>query len=278
VEERDGFARTYGVELLCVERPKIWKPRLLASLRQRCPGVASLDGKDNSEILSFIHTDHPVQLADGQIPAQTFIAQTDKKPTAGQYKSALEQSWNFPEARDIVERCTAAVLVTDLMSSALPYKERLDLFQRALLAVLEVVPCEAIHWQPTQQMVSPAAYRDASQLSGSALFFAGAVNVRLFNITGSDNEIVMDTLGLGALGLPDLQCHFRNLEPSDVARVLYNAAWYVFEAGDVIEDGHTLQGTTPSSKWRCQHEDALVAPARVVVDMNPGPEHTAGCR
>jgi hypothetical protein len=130
VEERDGFARTYGVELLCVERPKIWKPRLLASLRQRCPGVAPLDGKDNSEILSFIHKDHPVQLADGQIPAQTLIAQTDKKPTAGQYKSALEQSWNFPEARDIVERCTAAVLVTDLMSSALPYKERLDLFQR----------------------------------------------------------------------------------------------------------------------------------------------------
>jgi hypothetical protein len=88
----------------------------------------------------------------------------------------------------------------------------------------------------------------------------------------------MDTLGLGALGLPDLQCRFCLLEPRAVARALYNTAWYLFTEGDVIQDGHTVEGGAPGSRWRCRHEDSLVGPERVVLDLNPGPPYAAGNR
>ena len=47
---------------------------------------------------------------------------------------------------------------------------------------------------------------------------------------------------------------------------------------DVIESGHTVGGLEPGEKWRCQHEDAMVPPERVVLDLNPGLDHAAGGR
>ena len=88
----------------------------------------------------------------------------------------------------------------------------------------------------------------------------------------------MDTLGLAALGLPDLQCHFRDLIPGEVAALLKNAGYYIFENGDVIENGHTLEGITAGSRWRCQHEESMLKPSRVVLDLDPGPTHAAGNR
>ena len=88
----------------------------------------------------------------------------------------------------------------------------------------------------------------------------------------------MDTLGLAALGLPDLQCHFHGLDCNDVARLLHNLGLYVFENGDIIEDGHTIDGPKPGDKWRCQHEMALVKPERMVLDINPGAPYAAGNR
>ena len=38
------------------------------------------------------------------------------------------------------------------------------------------------------------------------------VNVRFFNIQNTEDKLV-DTLGLYAIGLPDVQYHFRNLNP-----------------------------------------------------------------
>ena len=112
----------------------------------------------------------------------------------------------------------------------------------------------------------------------SSRFFAGSLNVRFYNISNSPGDMMMDTFGLAALGLPDLQCHFRGLEPGQVAALLSNTGYYVFEQGDVIEDGHTVEGLEPGSRWRCQHEDSLLPPARVVLDLDPGPPHAAGGR
>jgi hypothetical protein len=169
-----------------------------------------------------------------------------------------------------VAQCTGYLLVTDVMASMLNYKERLALFQRVLLGALEVVDCAAIHWMPSQQMVSPQAFVKAMGEGGSAPFFCGACNVRLFNVEGTEDTI-MDTLGLAALGLPDLQCHFHDLEANDVAQILYNLAFYLSENGNVMEDGHTVTGTSPEARWRCQREASLVPPEREVLDIDPGP-------
>ena len=63
-----------------------------------------------------------------------------------------------------------------------------------------------------------------------------------------------------------------------MAALLANTGHYLFEQGDVIADGHTVEGLEPGRGWRCQHEDALVPPSRVVLDLDPGPPHAAGDR
>jgi Domain of unknown function (DUF4261) len=102
--------------------------------------------------------------------------------------------------------------------------------------------------------------------------------MRFYTISNSPGDMVMDTLGLAALGLPDLQCHFRGLEPGRVMALLSNAGYYVYERGDVIEVGHTIEGLEPGSRWRCRHEGSLLPPSRAVLDLNPGPPYAAGGR
>ncbi len=60
--------------------------------------------------------------------------------------------------------------------------------------------------------------------------------------------------------------------------MLYNAAYYLFEHGDVIDDGDTIQGIPTDQRWTCQHELALAEPEREVIDINPGPPYAAGNR
>ena len=136
--------------------------------------MAPLDGDEQSDLLAFIHPDHPVTFVEGSLPAQSFIG-TTKEPfeITEAMSAAIGQSWNFPTARETVERCSAAVLVTDLMSSPLEYRERLKLFQDVLAGVLEQIPALAIHWQPTGQIVDPQQYREAHAKGDSDLFFTG---------------------------------------------------------------------------------------------------------
>ncbi len=84
----------------------------------------------------------------------------------------------------------------------------------------------------------------------------------------------MDTLGLSALGLDDLQCHFFGLPPEAVGHHLYQTALYLFDKGPVIRGGHKIRGLTNDEKWLCEMEDSILDPARVVIDLNPGPAHT----
>lgn len=271
------------MELLCETRPTIDKRSLLERVARHCPDARLLDPNPATPLLAIAHPRHHVKLADAVIPAQTMVAVADKPLALDVLEPALQQTWEFTDARAAANSCTWSVLVSDLMSSSLEYRARLALFHDCLRGVLDAIPCKAIHWHPSGRIVDPEAWcADYDSKQPAQRFFAGAVNVRLFNIQNSSGpaggELVMDTLGLAALGLVDVQCHFQGIDPSQVARLLYNTAWYVFNEGDVIADGHTLEGVRRGSKWRCQHERALIGPERVVLDLNPGPEHATGTR
>jgi hypothetical protein len=274
------FANTYGVELLCEGLPQFSKRLLFENLKKRCPAVEPLDGSLDSDLFSFVHPDHLIEYSGSEIPAQTFIAVSDKEPDMEKLNPAIEQSWGFSGATEQIQRCTTSILVTDFLTRGLEYKTRLALFQKVLTSTLELIPCLAIHWQPTQQILEPLTYLDTVSSEIYPNLQAGALNVRLFRIINeeSQGDVVMDTLGLAALGLPDLQCHFRNLDVQAVAGMLYNTGLYLFENGDVIADGHTVAGMDRNDKWVCQHEDSLVAPDRVVLDINPGYPYAAGNR
>lgn len=281
-DDLGGFAPTYGVELLYESLPRLPKAELCAAIRAKSPESSPMDGNLDSGSLAFIHTAH---LVHGTVPAQCLIVPGEKPFESTGVPKSLEQSWTWPEVKDVVPRCRAALLVTDLLSSALDYKDRLELLQKVLAAIQEVAPCLAIHWMRTQQYVRPGAFLEEAAQKGYRRLLPGALNVRFFRITGyadrpgaSSEDMIMDTLGLSALGLVDLQCHFRRLDPGAVGAALHNAACSIFDKGAGIESGHTIPGTSPGDQWRCQHEDALVPPKRAVIDVNPGHPHAAGKR
>ena len=65
-----------------------------------------------------------------------------------------------------------------------------------------------------------------NQIEGPDRFIRYAVNVRFFTIQGSDDMLV-DTLGMNTLFLPDLQYHFRGLDPNWIVNHAYNVASYL---------------------------------------------------
>jgi hypothetical protein len=107
-----------------------------------------------------------------------------------------------------------------------------------------------------------------NDLAGGGFLFSAPINVRMFRVENSE-ERIMDTMGLRAFDLPDIQCHYQNVKPTDIAGLLYNYSDYIFQKGDVIRDGDTIQAQ-PSSNWRCQHEMAMIEPSRIVIDIHPG--------
>ncbi len=243
----------------------------IAAPQDRCPGTEPLDRDPNSSSLSFVHPQHPIQLSDAQIVSRPWWLSPTSASVLETFAAALDQTWDFASTREVVERCTDSVLVTDFMSGALEDRDRLDMFHCSLRAVIDMVSCSAIHWRPSGRIVNQPHGRRAStdqirrNSSCRALSMSGC-STYSGRTTKHRAGFVMDTLGLGALGLPDLQCHFKDLDPGAVAGVLYNLSGYVFLEGDVISDGHTVQGVGAGSKWRCQHAAALVGSERVVLD------------
>lgn len=227
------------------------------------------------------HGDFVGDYADRQgVPAQTCLLAPDKAGLPAddeRVQRSLGHTYGWPEARAVVGRCRHTLLLASLMTGTLPPARRLELITGALRAVLDVLPVEALHWAATERVVEPRAFLQAAK--DEVALFEGPMNVRLFRVDGrAPGETLMDTLGLRTFGVPDLQLHFvasgdgvvGGLEPGRVAALLYDTGKYLFEHGDVIESGHTVQGLVGDERWPCQHERALAAPSRLVLDIDPG--------
>ncbi|OPZ85684.1 MAG: hypothetical protein BWY74_03844 [Firmicutes bacterium ADurb.Bin419] len=187
---------------------------------------------------------------------------------------SLQQTRDREKMNEIVKNCRYKVAFSDFMPNHNDQHTRLSLFNNALKVIINNVDCKVLHFLNSQILISPTDFINRVNL-GEHL--AGALQVRLFNIQNSE-DMLMDTLELHSFGLPDIQCHFKELDPNDIARVIYNAGYYIFDKGDIINDGNTIQGIKESDKWKCQHEESLVEPNRIVIDINPGPPYAAGGR
>lgn len=193
-----------------------------------------------------------------------------KTVKAQDYAEAARQSWRFAEASRAIADCRHAVLVRDHRGPSLPPRQRLSHFLRVLSGVLERIPCQAIYWEPSRQIVDPRRFTEAFRTGEREAFLCGPLNLRLFRVDDSDGEMLMDTLGLGALGLFDLQCRFRGLDPKDVAAVLYNTAVAILEKEDVLEKGETVPGIAPGTRWSSRRNTSRADPRRQVIDLDSG--------
>lgn len=256
------------IKLLLRERAELDLERIAHQLRATA-GEIDLIGDGKGGTGGFGYRNHTSDFADRKaVPCAHMFASSDGLGDRSDLDLALGQTWDWDGARDAVSRAKVTLFFNDMMASGLDRKPRLELFVRAARAIARQVKPLAIHWLPSQRVVEPKRFVEEDAVEPTS----AAVNVRLFRVEGATpGEIVMDTLGMAAFGLPDLQCHFAGLEPGRVAARLFGYAEYLFEQGDVIEDGNTVDGAVPGSIWRCRHEMALVGPDRVVVDMHPGP-------
>lgn len=270
------------MELQLVELHFAAEPRCdYPAIKSRAEAILGeeLDSPDaNSATGPFLlfHKRHPVRFKEGEIPAQTAILRADAPIKLDAYSGDIQQSWGFRDCVSTLAASCHTLIITEMMTRPLPPTDRIRLFHGVLQAVIELTTPDALVFKHSQQVVHPQAYLDC--LDKPPILRAGSLNVRFFNISNSSGDMLMDTRGLTEVGLHDLQCHFRELDPNDVSEILFNTAVYLFENGPVIEPGNTIAGIDKDSKWVCQFENSLVGPDRELLDMNPGAPYAAGGR
>lgn len=215
------------------------------------------------------------QFKDASVPPQLMIT----SPTGfdGGKMDAFERSqmWSCMEDRDrILEECRYQVLATDMLAAALTAKERAELDMDFMEALAELFPsCEAFYFISSGKLF-PAEQIRTHRIAKEDRFIYFAVNVRFFNIQNTEDMLV-DTLGMSVLFLPDIQYHFHGMDPNCVVNHAYNIASYILESDNPIENGDFIDGlekgrTSPGVQWRCRYENALIQPAREVIDIHMG--------
>ncbi len=266
----------YSAKLFYHELPHINGADLATTLRQRIGQVDLL--LDQADLHLFAFPKYVTLIEGADIPTELMLTVSDPNQHNADLEPALQQSWRWREARAAVAACPVSLTLVEMLVQGVEYRTRLTLFNHALESVLSIAPCQALLWMPSQQFIHPAQFVEARQNKDFHPLQFG-LNIRFYRISnGQPGEVLMDTMGLAALGLPDLQCHFVGLDSNQVAKVLSNSAYYLYDRGDIVKDGQTIQGIEGNDRWHCQHETSLMPPQRIVLDLDPGAPHAAGKR
>ena len=215
------------------------------------------------------------------ISPQLMIMQCIKNEKPVMDEIAENQLWNCQNGDEILNKCSYQVFATDMMAANLDYKERAEMLVDYVEALVEMYPtCKAVVFENSKKMFTREAILNCT-VPKESRFIYYAVNVRFFNIQGSNDKII-DTLGMSTLFLPDLQYHFHDIEPNAVVNHAYNILSYIFDNDNPIESDDTIDGIKDGAmcqdvQWKVQYENSLIQPVREVIDINMG-EYAAGNR
>ena len=121
----------------------------------------------------------------------------------------------------------------------------------------------------------------ACPIEGLDRFIRFGVNARFFSVEGT-GDMVVDTVGMSTLYLPDLQYHFHDMDPNWVVNHACNVASCILENDCPIQSGETVDGVENGTisrnvQWKCQLEESLIQPPRPVLDVHMG-QFAAGGR
>lgn len=201
-------------------------------------------------------------------------------------KRATQHSWGWPTGATIADRHSAFVRIKasyvfgdvpgDMPVFPKGYDPlaELEFVTRIALAVLRL-PGALCYFNPNGE-----ALRNLQRLEDALAFSRQQnvppldvySNVRLFNM---DGWLLMDTVGNGQLGLPDLPdleaCMLkdRNYDLQSVDPFLRNTTLYVLHRGEVFRDGDTIDGPG-KVRWRAwNRRTALISPPRRTLRFFP---------
>jgi hypothetical protein len=255
---------SFIVELFFDKKIELKSVLLLDSLRKYC-GSAEIEGDPENENPRFL-VSAPENINVNISISLSRVGFT--RENVLDYASSFRQSWSWRTAKEFVQTCSHIIRISDEYNGKVDYKDRVFVMRNVIRALAECSVCNAIHFQMTQQFVKPETYLASFNEPAQDRLF-GFINVRFFKIHDSD-DMLMDTIGLNSMGLEDLQCSFKKFNPKDISNILYNTAYYLFDNGNVILDGDTVQGIKRSDKWACRRTRSLVVPKRTVIDIAPG--------
>ena len=181
------------------------------------------------------------------------------------------QMWDCPDHEQILSECRYQVIATDMFSASLSHTDRSDLLMNYLEALVELFPsCEAVYF-PISGKKMPADKIRHHNLAPEDRFLMFAVNVRYFRIEGTEDMLV-DSLGMKTLFMPDLQYHFNGLDPNEVVNHAYNMLSYILANDCPIKNGDSIDGLQNGEismdvQWKCHFEESLIQPPREVIDI-----------
>ena len=256
---------SYAVDLLYDELPLFTRDEVLAKLRDRCGAASAMDPSPGGG-LNFFFPDLRVPFKEGTAPVQVAIAVASSAIPADKIQAELQQTWDWAEVKDKLAKHQSHVVVSDLLAAALPYKSRLGFFQNVLCGLLELMTPVAIRWRPSGKLVNPAVLMKALEPGDGRDPIKGAVNVRR-TLVKSTGGVVLDTLGLGALGLPDFEIELGSRMPALFDAMLRSIARYEYDLGDVITDGRTFKGG--GEAFQVERAKSSVEPTRDVFVLKP---------
>jgi Domain of unknown function (DUF4261) len=240
------------------EAPDLGDPRLLQALRTLSP-----DAEPQMESVVVPH-------GDSSAPLLTVIMPGSPLGEGGKALPDVSQTWDWEDAEAAVARCRCSVLVTEMFSDDRTPQQRWGAMSGVVAELIGLTHPTVVSWPQSQRVGDPNLFA-ADDLDG-------LINVRYFSIANDPGAMVMDTLGLHVFGLPDVQCHFRDREPAEIAIMLFSTAAYLFRSGDVIADGNTISGPQGDERLACFRESALLEPRRQVIDVDLGDPYAAGKR
>lgn len=260
-----GAQTPYIVHLLLDEAVPVDREALVQGWRARLGKVEPAE--PTSGALHFALPDYP---SEGGVPLQLAVMALEGIGV-DELAACLRQSWTWKDAAPIAAACRASLTLADFHGAGVDRRIRLAVFHGAVATLLQTLPVRAVQWLPSQQVLEPSAY--LARLAEGEGLRGSAVNVRRFRVQGEDGAPVqvMDTMGLGAFGLPDLQVRFSGLDPDAVSAWLQDQAVRLFEEGErfVFQDG--LPAAEGEGLWRFRPGDSIAEPERRVLDVTPGP-------
>lgn len=215
------------------------------------------------------------------VPPQLMITDCVKISKPIMDDISASQLWNCPEGNEILDECGYQVMATDMLAAGLDYKERAEMLVDYIEALIELYPsCKAVVFETSKKMFTREEILNCT-VPKKSRFIYYAVNVRLFNIQDS-NDMLVDSIGMSTLFLPDLQYHFHDMDPNEVVNHAYNLLSYIYDNENPIKNGDHIDGIVDGHmsqelQWTVQYEDSLIQPIREVIDVNMG-EYASGNR
>lgn len=283
LEEKGKFQGLYQMYLLFREQGKRPQAVDMMGLLKKKFGKVDMVADVDQSLATFAIDKYPVKYKNKKsIPAQVLMA--DFVPFDPVSIDAMQRSqlWDCPDGAVLLDSCKYQLLLSDFLASGLNYKLRCRMLTGWLELALEVFPdCVAVWIPASGKLLTPGQILN-NPCRGDDRFLYFGVNVRFFNIQGTE-DMMVDTLGLYAIGLPDVQYHFHGLHPDPVVNHAYSVASYIFENNAPVKSGETIAGVgedgqmDPKILWKCQYEQSLLQPERDVMDICLG-EYASGNR